>query len=60
MFFWVVDKALHNEAFLQQMNHLKEIRYKISKIKTSFAPKLHYKPSQNVPTNKPRYFAYLL
>lgn len=46
VFFWVVEKALHNEAFIQQLNHLKEFRFKLSKIKMSFGPKLHYKPGQ--------------
>lgn len=42
MFVWVVDKALHHEAFMQQTCHLKELKYKMQRIKVSFIHKLHY------------------
>ncbi|GAB0097886.1 Protein Smaug [Sergentomyia squamirostris] len=50
-FFWVLERALHNEAFVAQTNQLKEFKYKLSKIKMQFgtsAAKGHYsKPAIN-------------
>ncbi|XP_059614054.1 protein Smaug isoform X2 [Phlebotomus argentipes] len=46
-FMWVLERALHNEAFVAQTNQLKEFKYKMSKIKMQFgasanAAKGHY------------------
>ncbi|XP_055702993.1 protein Smaug isoform X2 [Phlebotomus papatasi] len=35
-FMWVLEKALHNDAFVAQTNQLKEFKYKMSKIKMQF------------------------
>ena len=53
VFLWLVDKALHSDAFLQQVNHLKEYKFKLSKVKMSFGHKVsHYKLQQPAPTMK--------
>ncbi|XP_055689075.1 protein Smaug isoform X1 [Lutzomyia longipalpis] len=48
-FIWVLERALHNEAFVAQTNQLKEFKYKMSKIKMQFGAsataKGHYSKS---------------
>uniref|UniRef100_A0A336LB92 Protein Smaug n=1 Tax=Culicoides sonorensis TaxID=179676 RepID=A0A336LB92_CULSO len=39
---WLLERSLHNEAFMAQTNQLKEHKYKLSKMKNQFAPKGHY------------------
>lgn len=39
---WIIDKAVNNEAFVTRTNSLKEIRYKMLRIKTQFPSKSHY------------------
>jgi len=46
VFLWIIDKSLHNDAFLQQVNHLKEYKFKLSKVKMTFAPKSHFNKNQ--------------
>lgn len=36
---WILDKAVHNEAFVAHTNQLKEHRYKVTRIKAQFPPK---------------------
>lgn len=43
-FLWILERALHNEAFLGQLNLLKELKFKVSKVKLQFV-------------NKPSHFA---
>ncbi|XP_070497457.1 protein Smaug [Chironomus tepperi] len=47
VFLWVLDKALHHEAFLQQAARLKEYKYKLQRIKMMFANKLYNGNSTN-------------
>lgn len=45
---WLLERSLHNEAFMAQTNQLKEHKYKLSKIKNQhFAPKGHYNKGGN-------------
>lgn len=39
---WILEKAVHNEAFVAHTNQLKEHRFKVSRIKIQFPPKNHY------------------
>lgn len=40
---WLLERSLHNEAFMAQTNQLKEHKYKLTKLKNqNFAPKGHY------------------
>lgn len=39
---WILEKAVHNEAFVAHTNQLKEHRFKVSRIKAQFPPKTHY------------------
>jgi PHAT len=40
---WLIDKALHHEAFMQQTAHLKELKYKMQRVKMSFSHnKMHF------------------
>lgn len=41
-FLWILERALHNEAFLGQINLLKELKFKVSKIKLQFVSKPHF------------------
>lgn len=36
---WILEKAVHNEAFVAHTNQLKEHRYKVARIKAQFPPK---------------------
>lgn len=43
---WLLDRSLHNEAFMAQTNQLKEHKYKLTKIKNQhFALKGHFNKS---------------
>lgn len=39
---WILEKAVHNEAFVAHTNQLKEHRFKVSRIKAQFPTKTHY------------------
>ncbi|KAG5678182.1 hypothetical protein PVAND_007875 [Polypedilum vanderplanki] len=39
IFLWVLDKALHHEAFIQQIPHLKEYKGKLQRLKMMFTSK---------------------
>lgn len=39
---WILEKAVHNEAFVAHTNQLKEHRFKVSRIKAQFPAKTHY------------------
>lgn len=39
---WILEKAVHNEAFVAHTNQLKEHRFKVSRIKIQFPPKGHF------------------
>lgn len=41
IFLWVLDKALHHEAFVQQIPHLKEYKGKLQRIKMMFSNKMY-------------------
>lgn len=48
IFMWVVDKTLHHEAFMQQTAHLRELKYKMQRIKVSFIHnKMHFTSGAN-------------
>lgn len=54
---WLLERSLHNEAFMAQTNQLKEQKYKLTKIKNQhFAPKGHYNKggAHNLGLNKLR------
>ncbi|XP_037044632.1 protein Smaug [Bradysia coprophila] len=42
---YILDKAMHNEAFVAQINLLKERRHNMQRIKSQFPPKIHYSKS---------------
>lgn len=44
---WILEKAVHNEAFVAHTNQLKEHRFKVSRIKNQFPPKNHYGKNGN-------------
>lgn len=48
---WILEKAVHNEAFVTHANQLKENRFKISKLKMKFPPKGHYNKNGNSASN---------
>jgi hypothetical protein len=35
-FMWLVDKALHHDAFQSQTAHLKEVKFRVQRVKMSF------------------------
>ncbi|XP_037944173.1 protein Smaug isoform X2 [Teleopsis dalmanni] len=39
---WILDRSIHNEAFVNHLNQLKDLKFKLSKLKMSIAPKLHH------------------
>lgn len=39
---WILEKAVHNEAFVAHTNQLKEHRFKVSRIKAQFPAKTHF------------------
>ncbi|XP_053664372.1 protein Smaug [Anopheles marshallii] len=61
IFLWIVERALHNDAFIAHSAQLKDQKYKVSKIKMQIAPKSgHFTKSVNVAgpgMNKPRWSA---
>ncbi|XP_032589945.1 protein Smaug isoform X2 [Drosophila grimshawi] len=42
VFMWILDRSIHNEAFANHANQLKELKFKLSKLKMSMVPKLHH------------------
>lgn len=43
VFMWLIDKAFHHDAFMQQTAHLKDLKYKMQRIKLSFVHnKMHF------------------
>ncbi|XP_055380872.1 protein Smaug [Condylostylus longicornis] len=53
---WILERSIHNEAFLAYSNQLKEHKFKLSKIRLSFVPKIHpNKTSNSSGFNKPRW-----
>ncbi|XP_023033767.1 protein Smaug isoform X2 [Drosophila willistoni] len=60
VFMWILDRTIHNEAFMNQANQLKELKFKLSKLKMSMVPKLHHVKTTGGATgggniNKPRW-----
>ncbi|XP_030373367.1 protein Smaug isoform X1 [Scaptodrosophila lebanonensis] len=58
VFMWILDRSIHNEAFVNHANQLKELKFKLSKLKMSMVPKLHHvkaAPSNGSTINKPRW-----
>ncbi|XP_033240801.1 protein Smaug [Drosophila pseudoobscura] len=59
VFMWILDRSIHNEAFMNHANQLKELKFKLSKLKISMVSKLHHVKTPGVPTggniNKPRW-----
>ncbi|XP_011183774.1 protein Smaug isoform X1 [Zeugodacus cucurbitae] len=39
---WVLDRSIHNEAFVNHSNQLKELKFKLSKYKISIGHKAHH------------------
>lgn len=58
IFMWIVERALHNDAFLAHSGPMKEHKFKVSKIKMQLTPKGHFAKNTNVAgpgINKPRW-----
>lgn len=57
IYIWVLERALHNDAFATHAIQIKEYKYKANKIKMQFAPKSHYTKNANLngSINKPRW-----
>ncbi|XP_034658635.1 protein Smaug isoform X2 [Drosophila subobscura] len=59
VFMWILDRSIHNEAFMNHANQLKELKFKLSKLKISMVSKMHHVKTAGVPTggniNKPRW-----
>ncbi|SPP85370.1 protein Smaug isoform X2 [Drosophila guanche] len=59
VFMWILDRSIHNEAFMNHANQLKELKFKLSKLKISMVSKMHHVKTTGVPTggniNKPRW-----
>ncbi|KAL7733992.1 hypothetical protein ACLKA6_011686 [Drosophila palustris] len=58
VFMWILDRSIHNEAFVNHANQLKELKFKLSKLKMSMVPKMHHVKSTGGTTtniNKPRW-----
>ncbi|ALC43729.1 smg [Drosophila busckii] len=58
VFMWILDRSIHNEAFVNHANQLKELKFKLSKLKMSMVPKLHHVKTTSGATgniNKPRW-----
>lgn len=56
---WILDRSIHNEAFMNHASQLKDLKFKLSKMKISMVPKMHHvKPAgvgpNNGNINKPR------
>lgn len=56
VFIWVLERALHNDAFAAHATQIKEYKYKANKLKMAYAPKGHYAKNNSLPANlnKPR------
>ncbi|XP_055911015.1 protein Smaug isoform X2 [Eupeodes corollae] len=53
---WILERTIHGEAFAAHVNQLKELKFKIAKLKISFAPKAHHlKSSSSSNLSKPRW-----
>lgn len=57
---WILDRSIHNEAFMNHASQLKDLKFKLSKMKISMVPKMHHvKPAgvgpNNGNINKPRW-----
>ncbi|XP_017469462.1 PREDICTED: protein Smaug isoform X1 [Rhagoletis zephyria] len=53
---WVLDRSIHNEAFVNQSTQLKELKFKLSKLKMSIGHKAHHVKNGSVGNlNKPRW-----
>lgn len=52
---WLIDKALHHDAFMQQIGHLKELKYKMQRIKMSFTHKMHFRTDKANSSGKMRW-----
>ncbi len=48
---WILEKAMHNEAFVAQANVLREHRYNMQRIKNQFPSKSHYSKSNAASTS---------
>ncbi|XP_062708262.1 protein Smaug-like isoform X1 [Aedes albopictus] len=57
VFIWVLERALHNDAFAAHATQIKEYKYKANKLKMAYAPKGHYAKNNSLPANlnKPRW-----
>lgn len=44
---WILEKAVHNEAFVTHINQIKDYRFRISKLRMKFPPKNHYNKNCN-------------
>lgn len=54
VFMWLIDKALHHDAFQQQVSHLKEFKYRMQRFKMSQGQnKMHFSNAKGS-TNKLR------
>ncbi|CAD7004882.1 unnamed protein product [Ceratitis capitata] len=42
MLMWVLDRSIHNEAFVNHSSQLKELKFKLSKLKISIGHKAHH------------------
>lgn len=47
VFMWVLDKAIHHDAFNQQIQHLRDYRYKLQRIKNMFGNKSYGNSGSN-------------
>lgn len=53
---WILERTIHGEAFAAHVNQLKELKFKIAKLKMSFTPKTHHlKSSSSSNLSKPRW-----
>lgn len=39
VFMWILDKTIHHDAFTPQIQHLRDYRYKLQRIKNMFGNK---------------------
>jgi hypothetical protein len=58
VFMWLLDKAMHHDAFQHQLAHLKEFKFRMNRIKMQFSNqhKMHFNNNNNSKgnTNKMR------
>lgn len=57
VYIWVLERALHNDAFATHATQIKEYKYKANKLKIAYAPKGHYSKNNSINgnINKPRW-----